>query len=104
MPYGDGTGPWGYGPRSGRRAGFCAGYPVPGYLNNKVPRYGGYGFGFRGRFNYSPHVSGPYGSAYFPESTVANLSKEEQKRILEEELKELEEEKKAIEKRLKDIE
>ncbi|MEM0163867.1 MAG: DUF5320 family protein, partial [Thermoplasmata archaeon] len=61
-------------------------------------------FGFRGRFNYSPHVSGPYGSDNFPESTVANLSKEEQKRILEEELKELEEEKKAIEKRLKDIE
>ncbi|MEM3227254.1 MAG: DUF5320 domain-containing protein, partial [Thermoplasmata archaeon] len=48
MPYGDGTGPWGYGPRSGRRAGFCAGYPVPGYLNNTVPRYGGYEFGFRG--------------------------------------------------------
>jgi len=33
MPRGDGTGPSGLGPMTGRRAGFCAGFRVPGYLN-----------------------------------------------------------------------
>ena len=33
MPGGDRTGPMGYGPMTGRAAGFCAGYPVPGYMN-----------------------------------------------------------------------
>ncbi|RKX75034.1 MAG: hypothetical protein DRP87_15480 [Spirochaetes bacterium] len=33
MPYGDRTGPAGLGPRTGRGAGFCSGYPVPGYMN-----------------------------------------------------------------------
>ncbi|HHY96134.1 MAG TPA: DUF5320 domain-containing protein [Firmicutes bacterium] len=33
MPWGDRTGPWGQGPMTGRAAGFCAGFPVPGFLN-----------------------------------------------------------------------
>jgi len=33
MPRGDGTGPAGMGPMTGRAAGYCAGYPVPGYTN-----------------------------------------------------------------------
>jgi hypothetical protein len=33
MPGGDGTGPGGMGPMTGRAAGFCAGFPVPGYAN-----------------------------------------------------------------------
>ena len=33
MPGGDRTGPAGLGPMTGRSAGYCAGYPVPGYLN-----------------------------------------------------------------------
>lgn len=33
MPWGDGTGPLGMGPMTGRAAGYCAGYGVPGYLN-----------------------------------------------------------------------
>lgn len=45
MPFGDGTGPWGYGPMSGRAAGYCAGYPLPGSMNP----WGGRGFGWRGR-------------------------------------------------------
>jgi hypothetical protein len=43
MPAGDGTGPMGMGPMTGRAAGFCAGYDAPGYAN-PVP-----GRGFRGR-------------------------------------------------------
>ncbi len=33
MPRGDGTGPTGMGPRTGRGLGPCAGYPTPGYAN-----------------------------------------------------------------------
>lgn len=33
MPGGDGTGPLGRGPRSGRGAGYCSGYHRPGYAN-----------------------------------------------------------------------
>ena len=45
MPGGDGRGPRGQGPMSGRAAGYCAGYAVPGYVNTG----GGIGFGGRGR-------------------------------------------------------
>ena len=48
MPLGDGTGPLGFGPMTGRAAGFCAGYPVPGYLN-PIPGRGWFGVG-RGYF------------------------------------------------------
>jgi len=49
MPGGDGTGPAGMGPMTGRAAGFCAGYPVPGYANFVGGRgYWGGGRGFRG--------------------------------------------------------
>lgn len=44
MPGGDRTGPRGAGPMSGKAAGYCAGYPVPGYVNS----VGGYGRGGRG--------------------------------------------------------
>ncbi len=46
MPAGDGTGPMGMGPRTGRGAGFCAGYPAPGWANRGPGR--GF-FGRRGR-------------------------------------------------------
>ena len=47
MPGGDRTGPLGMGPMTGRAAGYCAGYDVPGYMNP----YGGRGMAMRrGRF------------------------------------------------------
>ncbi len=46
MPRGDRTGPLGMGPMTGRAAGYCAGYTVPGYINP----YGGCGIGFRRGF------------------------------------------------------
>ena len=53
MPGGDRTGPLGMGPMSGRAAGFCAGYPVPGYMNPVPGRgrwpFGGWGWFGRGR-------------------------------------------------------
>jgi len=53
MPAGDGTGPAGLGPMTGRAAGYCAGYSYPGYMNpvwgyGRFPR-GGRGFYGRGR-------------------------------------------------------
>jgi len=58
MPWGDGTGPMGFGPRTGRGAGYCAGYGVPGYMNPGVgaaPRWGwrygaGRGWGWRNMY------------------------------------------------------
>ena len=52
MPRGDGTGPRGMGPMSGRGAGYCAGYDMPGF-GNQVPGRGfgmgvGRGAGFSG--------------------------------------------------------
>ena len=50
MPRGNGTGPAGLGPMTGRGAGFCAGYAVPGYVNPVGGRgYSGCGRGFGGR-------------------------------------------------------
>jgi len=46
MPRGDGTGPLGQGPMTGRGAGLCAGYPTPG-MGRGMGR--GMGMG-RGRF------------------------------------------------------
>jgi len=45
MPGGDGTGPMGMGSMTGRAAGFCAGYGMPGSANPA----GGRGRGFWGR-------------------------------------------------------
>lgn len=46
MPGGNGTGPMGMGPMTGRAAGFCAGFATPGYMNPINGR--GYGMGFGG--------------------------------------------------------
>ena len=48
MPAGDGTGPMGMGPMTGRGAGYCSGYGMPGYANPMPGRGFGMGWG-RGR-------------------------------------------------------
>jgi hypothetical protein len=55
MPGGDRTGPAGRGPLTGRSAGFCAGYGVPGFLNIGYGAGGAFfggrgGRGWRNRF------------------------------------------------------
>ena len=66
MPAGDRTGPFGLGPMTGRQAGYCAGYPLPGYMNpipgrGFWPRFGYWGLaGSYGAAPYSPGF-GPYG-------------------------------------------
>jgi hypothetical protein len=73
MPGGDRTGPAGMGPMTGRAAGYCAGYPVPGYMN-PVSGYGfgrgrgrgfGRGLGFRGSRGWGGYWGAPYGAATY---------------------------------------
>ena len=49
MPRGNRTGPTGAGPRSGRGAGFCAGFDRPGYANAEIPGGAPMGMAFRQR-------------------------------------------------------
>jgi hypothetical protein len=69
MPGGDGTGPAGMGPMTGRAAGYCAGYPVPGFMNPVPGRgfggwgRGGGGWGRRNRF-YATGLTGWQRAAY----------------------------------------
>ena len=72
MPGGDGTGPAGMGPMTGRAAGYCAGYGVPGYRNPIPGRgFGGWGRG-RGRGwgrwggypGFAPPATAPYAAPY----------------------------------------
>ena len=52
MPGGDGTGPMGMGPMTGRAAGYCAGYGTPGFVNPIAGRGGGGWGGGWGRRNW----------------------------------------------------
>ncbi|MFW6110773.1 MAG: DUF5320 domain-containing protein [Thermoproteota archaeon] len=66
MPRGDRTGPLGRGPMTGRAAGYCTGYPVPGYMN-PVPRLGrGYGRGLGRGFGRGYGRGFGRGRVYFP--------------------------------------
>ena len=69
MPFGDGTGPLGLGPMTGRRAGFCAGFGRPGFTNPMPGRW--FGFGWRmpypGWYGAPPYYGYPYyGGSYTP--------------------------------------
>ena len=83
MPFGDGTGPAGMGPMTGRAAGYCAGYQMPGYMNPVGGRGywgwgrgrgGGRGRGFGRGFGWAragygwPAWGGPAGYQYAPYS------------------------------------
>ena len=113
MPRGDGTGPAGLGPMTGRGLGYCAGFDRPGYM---TPGFGwgrgwgwrfGRGFGWRrgwGRgWGYPAWAYPLYPNRPPTVSEEKELLKEE-KEMLTEELKALREEMKAIEERLKELE
>jgi len=69
MPFGDGTGPMGMGPMTGRAAGYCAGYPTPG-VANPIPGAGWgrgfypYGYMYPGAGYYRPPYATPYPTPY----------------------------------------
>jgi len=63
MPRGDRTGPAGMGPMTGSAAGYCAGYPAPGFLNPYVGRIAAGPFGYpfptgAGGYPATPYVLG----------------------------------------------
>jgi hypothetical protein len=122
MPGGDRTGPMGAGPRTGRAAGFCAGYDVPGYMNP----YGWYGGGWgrtrgRGRGRgwgrgmgwrhgwggqwggFAPMMGAPYGyEAPYP--PVEPPSRADELEMLKEQQEQLEAALKNIQKRMSQLE
>jgi hypothetical protein len=115
MPRGDGTGPGGLGPMTGRAAGYCAGYSVPGFMNPYGGRPGlgfGYGRGFgRGRgygrgfwpgygypMSYAPPIYG--GSGFYQPP----LEPKQETEMLAEEAKALKEQLEAINKRITELE
>ena len=116
MPRGDGTGPRGLGPMTGRAAGYCAGYPVAGFMNPYVGRLGlgfgygrgfgkglgrGYGRGFRSGYAYPiPCVPQVYGGEFYQPPAEPKQEME----MLAEEAKVLKEQLETINKRITELE
>jgi len=113
MPGGNGTGPMGMGPMTGRAAGFCAGYASPGFANSALGfgrRLFGRGGG-RGRRNwfYATGLPGWVRAGVAPAWPVpwaapAAPSAEDQKRALAQQAEMLEESLGEIRRRLAELE
>jgi len=121
MPRGDGTGPLGMGPMTGRAAGYCAGYTVPGFVN---PGYGiglwgcgrGIRRGFRNQF-YATGLTGwqrgggwqAWGSPYMPDMRYGfrpetTINKEQELSALKDQAAYLEETLENLRKRIDELE
>ncbi len=100
MPRGDGTGPMGMGPMTGRGAGYCAGGIGPGYAG--YGRGGGFGRGFRRMF-YTTGQPGwtRFGNPYFADPSAAAY---DDKEILKRQADVLQNQLEQINKRLSNIE
>ena len=116
MPYGDGSGPAGMGPMTGRATGFCAGYSVPGYVNRfqDSPRYGrgGGGKGHRNRY-YATGLPGwsrarmnypAWGGFTAPPPNVPEMSPEREADMLKNQAQMMQEEINSINERIKELE
>ncbi len=115
MPWGDRTGPAGMGPMTGRGAGYCAGYGVPGYMN-PIPGRGfwgrGGGWGWRNWYyatgltgwqrygQYAPYTPGvyPYGAP------GAGINKQQELDALKGQAEYLEDTLEGINKRIAELE
>jgi len=97
MPGGDRTGPLGAGPRTGRSAGYCAGYNMPGYANpvggwgaGRAGGFGygagfgrgGYGHGWRNRFFATGVPGRAMGYGYQPAYAVPDFGREDERSFL----------------------
>ena len=113
MPRGDRTGPRGMGPMTGRAAGYCAGYSVPGFANPIPGRgfgmgfgrglgRGGWGRGFGRGWAY-PHVGGYYGMPYaYPYAPV--MSSEQEADMLKAQAEDMQSSLEDINKRISELE
>ncbi|MCK4929028.1 MAG: DUF5320 domain-containing protein [Methanosarcinales archaeon] len=104
MPGGDRTGPLGFGPRTGRSAGYCARYPEPGYMNPNIGRGLGRGGG-RGHRNwyYATGLTGWQRDAYSSAPGVKAITKEQNLAELKDHAEYLENELKEIRKSIQEI-
>lgn len=114
MPGGDRTGPLGWGPGTGRRAGYCAGYDAPGFVSGGgfrgraagfgrgFWRRGGGGRGWRNRFFATGRPGWrPYG---YPAAAPGVYSAESERQALQSEAEALQAELDAIRQRLEALE
>ncbi|MDD5613819.1 MAG: DUF5320 domain-containing protein [Candidatus Omnitrophica bacterium] len=107
MPRGDGTGPMGLGPMTGRAAGYCAGFSTPGYVNSIPGRGFGFGRGFgRGRGRGFGFGRG-FGWAGYPYAALAypaDIAPKQEADMLKAEAEAMQREIDAINQRIKDLE
>jgi hypothetical protein len=103
MPGGDRTGPWGEGPQTGRRMGYCAGYEHPGFMNVH-PGWGrGFGRRFRGGSGYGrgPGYGFRHGyGGFYPQGDIPDVT---EKTWVENEIRILKDQLAALEDRLSKI-
>ncbi len=121
MPGGDRTGPGGMGSMTGRAAGYCAGYSVPGYANPVGGRMGfgggggfgrgrgwgrgfgrGRGFGFGGTaYGYGvPYNPVAYGGGY---PYAQEVTPQQETDMLKDQAKAMQDELKAINERISEL-
>lgn len=111
MPRGDGTGPMGAGPMTGRGMGLCTGYHSGGFANSGLGFFGagrggrpygggrgmawggGRGMGFRNYQGWANNVPQQY----------APISPEDEKKYVAEDIKELERELQELKKHMTDL-
>jgi hypothetical protein len=126
MPRGDGTGPAGIGPMTGRGAGYCTGYSVPGYANTYGGRYPGgrrafgsgigqgrgyrnwyYSTGLPGWSRYNtglPAWGRAAGYPYYSDSYGADIKPEQEIEMLKSQSENLKQQLNVIDKRIEEIE
>jgi hypothetical protein len=111
MPGGDRTGPAGLGPMTGRQAGFCAGYPIPGFMSPAWGRGGGgRGGGCGGwRHHHGYFATGMPGwqrawGAYRPPAGFAPFTKEQELEVLRNQAKSFEQALDDLRRRIREVE
>ncbi len=108
MPRGNGTGPMGLGAMTGRGAGYCTGYAMPGYANPVLGRGLGSGFGFggggHGRRNMFYATGRPGWLRFGWPGSTAPMSPENEAAALKAQAEALQEQAEAINKRIAEIE
>lgn len=103
MPRGDGTGPMGMGPMTGRAAGFCNDYSVPGYFN-PMHRCVGFGRGRGYRRMYCATGMPVWGRSGYPVYQPEYTQGVNEKDFLNQQVESMESELMQLKKRLSEIE
>ncbi len=117
MAGGNGTGPMGLGPKTGRAAGFCAGFSVPGYMNpmrgmgfgagrGGRPYGGGRGRAWGGGRGWGWRANIPYNPYYepVPEMYNQNMNPQDEIKFQKDQIAFLQEQIKATHQRIKELE